>query len=427
MRSKIKVTGSPVANRVGVLDLMGTHSFTGDLVVSLASPSGASAQLFANICRGAEDFYLSFGDQAASAPACPPTGGQTWKPDELLWPLTSGKIDGDWTLELRDVGDGDTGTLEGWKLLLCDLPRLSINGCGAWEGSALAAGEAEEFDLVLDSGRTIDLTTDGVSGCPGDTVLELYAADGTLLADDDDGGPGICSRIRTTLDAGSYVVRVAGWFGSPVGAYLLHYYDDTCTECGDGTLDPTEECDDGNLADGDGCSATCTLEIPDAWTCPAEYYNASDGCDCGCAVVDPDCASGASVECDFHFCDLELPRPDDNSLCYAPACGDGLVDALAGEACDDGEANSDASGHYCRVSCSARACGQPVSTGASPTSTDALYSLRSGVGLEYCDAEVCDVNGNGANTASDALAILQAAVDIEVTMACPGSVATLQP
>lgn len=31
--------------------------------------------------------------------------------------------------------------------------------------------------------------------------------------------------------------------------------------CGDGTLDPAEECDDGNREDGDGCSATCTIEL----------------------------------------------------------------------------------------------------------------------------------------------------------------------
>jgi cysteine-rich repeat protein len=32
-----------------------------------------------------------------------------------------------------------------------------------------------------------------------------------------------------------------------------------CT-CGDGTLDPGEQCDDGNKTDGDGCSAGCQLE-----------------------------------------------------------------------------------------------------------------------------------------------------------------------
>src|SRR5690606_23497080 len=30
--------------------------------------------------------------------------------------------------------------------------------------------------------------------------------------------------------------------------------------CGDGEVDPDEDCDDGNVVDGDGCSSTCGLE-----------------------------------------------------------------------------------------------------------------------------------------------------------------------
>lgn len=32
--------------------------------------------------------------------------------------------------------------------------------------------------------------------------------------------------------------------------------------CGNGIVDPLEECDDGNLLDGDGCSAVCVSEPP---------------------------------------------------------------------------------------------------------------------------------------------------------------------
>ena len=34
-----------------------------------------------------------------------------------------------------------------------------------------------------------------------------------------------------------------------------------CTPCGNGQLDPDEECDDGNLIPGDGCSAACKYEV----------------------------------------------------------------------------------------------------------------------------------------------------------------------
>ncbi|USN54812.1 MAG: hypothetical protein H6765_10200 [Candidatus Peribacteria bacterium] len=33
-------------------------------------------------------------------------------------------------------------------------------------------------------------------------------------------------------------------------------------ECGNGLLSESEDCDDGNTTDGDGCSSTCTHETP---------------------------------------------------------------------------------------------------------------------------------------------------------------------
>ena len=37
-------------------------------------------------------------------------------------------------------------------------------------------------------------------------------------------------------------------------------------ECGNGFVEPSEACDDGNTTPGDGCSAACTVEAP-TWTC----------------------------------------------------------------------------------------------------------------------------------------------------------------
>lgn len=34
------------------------------------------------------------------------------------------------------------------------------------------------------------------------------------------------------------------------------------TECGNGIVEGEEQCDDGNLAGGDGCSAVCKVSIP---------------------------------------------------------------------------------------------------------------------------------------------------------------------
>ena len=54
----------------------------------------------------------------------------------------------------------------------------------------------------------------------------------------------------------------------------------TCTStCQNGELDATEACDDGNSDNGDGCSATCTVEA--GWNCPlnigGECLSCGDG------------------------------------------------------------------------------------------------------------------------------------------------------
>jgi len=45
----------------------------------------------------------------------------------------------------------------------------------------------------------------------------------------------------------------------------------TAAGCGNGAIDSAEECDDGDVVPGDGCSATCTIERdPASYTCPGK-------------------------------------------------------------------------------------------------------------------------------------------------------------
>jgi cysteine-rich repeat protein len=96
--------------------------------------------------------------------------------------------------------------------------------------------------------------------------------------------------------------------------------------CGDGSLDflDGEECDDGNVVSGDGCSAFCTLE-PEPM-CGDGQQDTGEQCDDG-NLIDGD---GCSAQCE-----IELP-----------VCGNGLVEA--GEQCDDGNTNN---GDGCDASC----------------------------------------------------------------------------
>jgi cysteine-rich repeat protein len=62
--------------------------------------------------------------------------------------------------------------------------------------------------------------------------------------------------------------------------------DETCvTVCGDGLVRGDETCDDGNLADGDGCSASCTVET--GWTCEGQ----PSACACAPHYLGEGCAA----------------------------------------------------------------------------------------------------------------------------------------
>jgi hypothetical protein len=67
-------------------------------------------------------------------------------------------------------------------------------------------------------------------------------------------------------------------------------------------------------------------------------------------------------------------------------------------------------------------CGQPSSQGSKAVTSDALSTLLAAVGAAPCSVDadecVCDVDGNGSITASDALWILGYAVGLRQTLAC---------
>jgi hypothetical protein len=48
----------------------------------------------------------------------------------------------------------------------------------------------------------------------------------------------------------------------------------------------------------DACGADSPGAIPDDWVCLASRYGGDQGCDCGCGVLDPDCADESVDSCD---------------------------------------------------------------------------------------------------------------------------------
>ncbi|MDH5672099.1 MAG: hypothetical protein OEZ06_08115 [Myxococcales bacterium] len=91
-------------------------------------------------------------------------------------------------------------------------------------------------------------------------------------------------------------------------------------DCGDGKLDGDEECDDGNIFEGDGCTPTCTLE--ESYVCTAN--------DPSVCTRRPDDGVCGNVQCD----PVAAGAPSGTAICCTPdeLCGVGL-DGFWGSAC----------------------------------------------------------------------------------------------
>src|SRR3989344_2612455 len=166
--------------------------------------------------------------------------------------------------------------------------------------------------------------------------------------------------------------------------------------CGDGATDANEQCDDGNLVAGDGCSIICTNE-----GCGNGQIDPPEQCDDGNSSNVDSCPDGTGGSCRSATCGDGFvwttgnPNPagpevcDDktengqpnrcNNSCSGTtpsSCGNGYVEQ--GEQCDDGNT---AGGDGCATSCQSESptiCkevfGATVSTGWSmlPSAMDAL-------------------------------------------------------
>jgi fibro-slime domain-containing protein len=134
-------------------------------------------------------------------------------------------------------------------------------------------------------------------------------------------------------------------------------------ECGDGTVSGMETCDDGNTQSGDGCSADCMKQ--DGWTCPTPGAPCrAASCGDGIVAGDEQCDDGNTESGDG--CDANCQRedgyicPDPGEDCKETTCGDGVVEGS--EECDDGNPHiGDGCTPFCEVepTCSGGSC-EPI-------------------------------------------------------------------
>ncbi|MCB9652599.1 MAG: pre-peptidase C-terminal domain-containing protein [Deltaproteobacteria bacterium] len=153
-------------------------------------------------------------------------------------------------------------------------------GDGSIVSAALDTDDVDFFKVVVpEGGLVIAETSDGQGGCATTTTISLLAPDATtVLAQDMDSGPGGCSRIdpesiathsdASNLPAGTYYLRVESRADAegPYSVALLAKPG----SCGNSILEwrAGEQCEDGNIATGDGCDAACAVEASQALVGP---------------------------------------------------------------------------------------------------------------------------------------------------------------
>lgn len=159
--------------------------------------------------------------------------------------------------------------------------------------------------------------------------------------------------------------------------------------CGDGIVDPGEDCDDGNFDETDSCTSACSAPF-----CGDGYVQPALGevCDTGTANSDStpgacrlDClpaGCGDGVTDPGEACDDANSVPDDgcSNVCRLPGCGDGVVQGA--EECDD--ANT-VDTDECTQLCFAATCGDGIIHTALGEQCDDANAVESDECLSSCE------------------------------------------
>jgi len=218
-------------------------------------------------------------------------------------------------------------------------------GTGGGGGAACGNGTVDG-DEVCDDGNMVS-----GDGCETDCSFSCDNANpDTGDKKCDDGNP--CNGVETCKDTHACAPGTNADDGSVCDGTKICVAG-ACVEdtCGDGFTSKSEECDDANTANGDGCDA-------------CKFSCVSSDAARDCSGLDP--CVGNICDDATHTCGNAIGAGDVcaldsvclNNVCTAIACGDGVMQA--GEDCDDGNT---ASGDGCESDCTlpvSASCGNGV-------------------------------------------------------------------
>ena len=245
-----------------------------------------------------------------------PTDGQNWLCEpEIIVP-------DEWTCDDSWYGDGDCDCGCGVQDIDCSDSSAGVceyNHCPADEVPVDGQNWLCEPEITVPADWTCDdaLYGDGFCDC-GCGVQDSDCADGSAAVCQSDN----CPADEVPVDGQNWLCEPEITVPADWTCNEAWYGDGEC-DCGCGVQDM--DCPDGTAdvcfydvcplgeEPKDGENWLC---LPSDWSCDHDWYEDDEWCDCGCGVLDPDCADGSADVCDFDECPAdEVPVDGQNWLC----------------------------------------------------------------------------------------------------------------
>nr|WP_299342471.1 zinc-dependent metalloprotease family protein [Allomuricauda sp.] len=234
------------------------HTFLGDLVVRLISPSGTENIILSNTCGEFDDVNAVFED-GASEISCSnnPAISGTVRPVGVFDIFKGESSLGEWTLEIQDTAAGDGGSLVDFSLQICveGTLRPDADGDGVFD---------DGDDLCLGTPLGVEVDTSGcpVNRLPTDNFLVEIQSESCRASNDGS------IAISTTNTALAYTATLDGARNSIDANFNdTHTYQNLtagtyslCIVATDGSITYKETCFDIIISEPEGLSVSAVQQ-----------------------------------------------------------------------------------------------------------------------------------------------------------------------
>lgn len=176
-----------------------THSYVQDLISAINHPDATQVFLVNRICASEDAFNITFSDGAGTIACTAPTITGTYDPAAPLSALNGKAANGTYSLLLRDMYNGDTGTLNSWSIQVCSqVATLSTENFGLADFKIYPNPNNGAFNVQFSSDSSNDIKI-GVHDIRGRQIFDKSYQNTGLFSQ---------SLELNNVQAGVYLVTV---------------------------------------------------------------------------------------------------------------------------------------------------------------------------------------------------------------------------